>query len=91
MELVSRRGRVIVVGVCMLEDRIRPLLAINKHLTLQFVLGYSPSEFSQALDALSAGTIPGKARVTRIVSLDELPAAFQALGDPTDCKVVLRF
>ena len=29
--------------------------------------------------------------VTRTVGLDELPAAFQALSDPRDCKVVLLF
>jgi threonine dehydrogenase-like Zn-dependent dehydrogenase len=29
--------------------------------------------------------------VTRIVTLDELPAAFHALSDPRDCKVVLTF
>jgi 2-desacetyl-2-hydroxyethyl bacteriochlorophyllide A dehydrogenase len=90
MELVARRGRVIVVGVCMLEDRIRPLLAINKHLTFQFVLGYTPQEFAEALAALGAGKIPGEALVTRTVTLGDLPAAFQALGDPHDCKVVLH-
>ncbi|HEY7269039.1 MAG TPA: zinc-binding dehydrogenase [Dehalococcoidia bacterium] len=90
MELVARRGRVIVVGVCMLEDRVRPLLAINKHLTLQFVLGYSPQEFAEALEALGSGKIDGSRVVTRTVSLDELPAAFASLGDPKDCKVVLE-
>jgi threonine dehydrogenase-like Zn-dependent dehydrogenase len=90
MELVARRGKVIVVGVCMLEDRIRPLLGINKHLTLQFVLGYAPPEFAEALDALASGKIDGSRVVTRTVSLEELPAAFPALGDPKDCKVVLE-
>ncbi len=91
MTLVAGRGRVIVVGVCMLEDRIRPLLGINKQLTLQFVLGYTRDEYAEALAALAAGAIGGQALVTRSVTLDELPAAFQSLADPNDCKVVLEF
>jgi threonine dehydrogenase-like Zn-dependent dehydrogenase len=91
MTLVARRGRVIVAGVCMVEDRIRPLLAINKQLTLQFVLGYTPEEFAEALAALSDGRIDGGPVVTRAVKLEDLPAAFASLGDPTDCKVVLEF
>jgi 2-desacetyl-2-hydroxyethyl bacteriochlorophyllide A dehydrogenase len=91
MEHVARRGRVIVAGVCMLEDRIRPLLAINKHLTLQFVLGYSADEFTESLAALAEGRIPGERLITRSVSLDELPAAFPDLANPHDCKVVLQF
>jgi 2-desacetyl-2-hydroxyethyl bacteriochlorophyllide A dehydrogenase len=89
MTLVAPRGRVIVAGVCMVEDRIRPLLAINKHLTLQFVLGYAPEEYAESLGALSSGAIAARAMVTRTVSLDELPAAFESLSDPTDCKVML--
>lgn len=30
--------RIVVAGVCMEHDRIRPMLAINKELSLQFVL-----------------------------------------------------
>jgi 2-desacetyl-2-hydroxyethyl bacteriochlorophyllide A dehydrogenase len=89
MTLVAPRGKVVVVGVCMVEDRIRPLLAINKHLTFQFVLGYTPEEFAESLGALASGAIAARAMVTRTVSLDELPAAFQSLSDPADCKVML--
>jgi threonine dehydrogenase-like Zn-dependent dehydrogenase len=91
MELVATRGRVIVAGVCMVEDRIRPLLAINKQLAFQFVLGYTMPEFAEALDALSSGKIAAARLVTRRVTLEELPAAFGSLGDPKDCKVVLEF
>ena len=91
MNLVTRRGRVIVVGVCMAEDRVRPLIGINKHLTLQFVLGYTVEEFAEALGAIADGSIDTAPLVTRTVSLDELPAAFRSLSDPTDCKIVLEF
>lgn len=89
MQLVERAGRVVVVGVCMKEDRIYPMVGINKQLTLKFVLGYTPAEYAEALTALGEGTIDTSPMITRTVSLDELPAAFEALADPTDCKVVV--
>ena len=91
MELVNRRGRVIVVGVCMVEDRLRPMLGINKHLTLQFVLGYTPVEYAEALDALGTGRVDTSPLITKTVGLDELPGAFRSLSDPSECKVILEF
>jgi threonine dehydrogenase-like Zn-dependent dehydrogenase len=91
MELVTRGGRVIVVGVCMKEDKIFPMVGINKQLTMQFVLGYTPAEYAEALGALGDGSVDTSPMITRIVSIDELPAAFAALAEPSDCKVVLEF
>jgi len=91
MELVARAGRVIVVGVCMKEDKIHPMVGINKVLTMQFVLGYTPAEYAETLAALGDGTVDTSPLVTRTVTLDKLPAAFAALADPHDCKVVLEF
>jgi threonine dehydrogenase-like Zn-dependent dehydrogenase len=88
MEIVERAGRVVVVGVCMKEDRIMPMVGINKQLTVQFVLGYTPEEYAETLTALGTEAVDTAALVTRRVSLDELPAAFEALADPADCKVV---
>ncbi|MCL4241160.1 MAG: zinc-binding dehydrogenase [Dehalococcoidia bacterium] len=89
MQLVARMGRVVVVGVCMKEDRIFPMVGINKQLTLQFVLGYTPVEYAEALGALADGSIDTSPMVTRTVGIDELPAAFEALASPHDCKVVV--
>ncbi len=90
MDLVGRRGRVVVVGVCMTEDRLMPMLGILKHLTVQFVLGYTRAEFAEALSALADGSIDPAPIITRTVTLAELPAAFRALGNPEDCKVVVE-
>lgn len=91
MDLAARRGRVVVVGVCMTEDRIRPMVGITKHLTIQFVLGYTREEVAETLDAIAAGSVDPAPLVTRTVTLDELPAAFRSLADPKDCKVVVEF
>jgi threonine dehydrogenase-like Zn-dependent dehydrogenase len=90
MELVDRGGRVIVVGVCMLPDQIRPMVGINKQLTMRFVLGYTGPEYAEALAALTDGSVDTSPMITRTVSLDELPAAFAALAAPGDCKVILK-
>ena len=89
MELVQIRGRVIVVGVCMQPDTITPLLGINKQLSMQFVLGYTAQEYAEALQAFADGKVDTSPLVTRTVGLDDLPAAFAALADPKDCKVVV--
>ena len=89
MQLVTVRGRVVVVGVCMQEDRIMPMVGINKQLTLKFVLGYTAAEFAETLGAFADGTIDTTPLVTRTVTIDELPEAFTALADPRDCKILV--
>jgi 2-desacetyl-2-hydroxyethyl bacteriochlorophyllide A dehydrogenase len=91
MNLVAPRGRVVVVGACMTPDQFLPMTGIGKHLTLQFVLAYTRDEVAETLTALSEGRIDPSGLVTRTVSLDELPAAFRSLSDPTDCKVLVEY
>lgn len=75
-------SRVVVVGVCMGEDRLRPSLAVNKQLELRFVVGYSPLEFHDTLMALAHGTLNALPIVTGQVGLDGVAGAFDALRDP---------
>lgn len=92
MEAVKRRGRVIVVGVCMDEDRFMPVIGINKELTIKFVVAYTRAEFEETLAAFSSGAIDTSSLVTRTVDLGELPAQFDRMtsGDQLDCKVIVR-
>jgi 2-desacetyl-2-hydroxyethyl bacteriochlorophyllide A dehydrogenase len=91
MELAAPGGQVVVAGVCMTEDRIQPRVAIGKQLTLRFVLAYTPDEVTETLEALAAGKVDTAPLVTRSIGLEELPAAFGALADPQDCKVMVVF
>ncbi len=75
-------SRVVVVGVCMEPDRIRPAMAINKEIELRFVVGYTPLEFRDTLQALAEGKLNAAPIVTGTVGLPGVEAAFQALGDP---------
>jgi threonine dehydrogenase-like Zn-dependent dehydrogenase len=82
-------SRVIVVGVCMVPDRIRPAMAITKEIDLRFVLGYTPLEFRDTLQMLADGKVNATSMVTGTVGLPGVEAAFDALGDPEQHAKIL--
>ncbi|KAJ1683004.1 hypothetical protein LUZ63_021784 [Rhynchospora breviuscula] len=73
-------SRVVVVGVCMGLDSIRPAMAVNKEIDLRFVLGYTPLELHDTLHRLADGTIDASALVTGTVGLEGVADAFDVLG-----------
>ncbi len=73
-------SRVVVVGVCMTPDTIRPAMAINKEIDLRFVVGYTPLEFRDTLHMLADGKVDAAAVVTGTVGLDGVENAFEALA-----------
>ena len=83
-------ARVVVVGVCMGEDKLRPAMAISKEVDLRFVFGYTPLEFRDTLYLLAEGKVDGTPLLTGTVGLDGVATAFDALGDPeTHAKVLI--
>jgi len=83
-------SRVIVVGVCMEPDRLRPAMAINKEIELRFVLGYTPLEFRDSLHLLAEGKVNAAPIVTGTVGLGGVDGAFTALADPeTHAKILI--
>lgn len=82
MKDAPRAARIVVAGVCMEDDRIRPAIAVNKELALQFVLGYAPHEFAGTLSAIADGRIDVAPLITDRVTLDQVPAAFETLSRP---------
>ena len=90
MAAAPLRSRVVVVGVCMGPDRIRPSMAINKEIELRFVLGYSPVEFRDTLHMLADKSLNATPLVTGTVGLEGVESAFTALADPeTHAKVLI--
>lgn len=75
-------ARVVVAGVCMEDDRIKPIFGINKELNVQFVFGYQPDEFANTLQAIADGRIDVAPLITGRVGVDGVPGAFDALGNP---------
>jgi 2-desacetyl-2-hydroxyethyl bacteriochlorophyllide A dehydrogenase len=82
MKQAPRGGRIVVVGVCMEDDRIQPLVPISKELNLQFVLAYTPEEFAATLHALADGDFDASAFLTGRVGVDGVAGAFDALATP---------
>jgi threonine dehydrogenase-like Zn-dependent dehydrogenase len=74
-------SRVVVVGVCVGEDRFTPAMAINKEIDLRFVIGYTPLEFRDTLHMLADGGVDPRPLITGTVGLGGVDAAFDALGD----------
>jgi threonine dehydrogenase-like Zn-dependent dehydrogenase len=91
IEGAPQAARVIVVGVCMEEDRQIPMFASYKELAMQYVLGCTPSEFAQSLDLIASGKIDAGAMITGTVGLGEVPAAFEELASPNrHTKIVVE-
>ncbi len=83
-------SRVVVVGVCMTPDRIRPAMAINKEIDLRFVIAYTPLEFRDTLHMLAEGKVNAAPLVTGTVGLAGVERAFGELGDPeTHAKILI--
>jgi hypothetical protein len=76
-------GRIVVVGVCMVEDSWAPMSVIFKETNIQYVLGYGRPDWRLVLDLLDSGRVDPRPMITDIVTLDALPAAFEALRRPT--------
>jgi threonine dehydrogenase-like Zn-dependent dehydrogenase len=83
-------SRVVVVGVCMGGDALRPAMAINKEIDLRFVLAYTPLEYRDTLHMLAEGKIDPSPLVTGTVGLEGVERAFDLLGAAdTHAKILI--
>ncbi len=91
MRDAPRGGRVLVVGVCMEADAVRPMIGIGKELVISFALGYDPFEFGATLQAISEGEIDVAPMITGHVGIAGVPQAFEDLGKPDEhCKILVE-
>jgi threonine dehydrogenase-like Zn-dependent dehydrogenase len=85
-----QNARIVVVGVCLQMDHARPLIAINKELSVQYVLGYTFDEFAQSLTAIADGRFDVANLVSAVVGLNGVADAFDALRTPDEhAKIVV--
>ena len=86
-----QNSKLVVVGVCLQKDSFRPLIAINKEISMQFVLGWSMEEFSESLNKIASGEINTSALITKQITLDQVSETFKELSSPnTDAKVLVK-
>jgi threonine dehydrogenase-like Zn-dependent dehydrogenase len=89
MRMSPRDSRILVVGVCMQTDHVNPMVGIGRELNVQFALGYSPEEFSYALDVIAEGRVDVEPLITGSVDIDGVPQAFADLADPDQHAKIL--
>jgi threonine dehydrogenase-like Zn-dependent dehydrogenase len=86
-----RDARIVIVGVCMQEDRFQPYLGIIKEISMQFVLGYTPEEFAETLRMISDGQTDLSDLITGEVDLTGVAGAFDELANPDKhAKIMVR-
>ena len=81
-EGAPRDARIVVVGVCMENDRSEPMLGIMKELNVQYVLGYTPEEFAYSLRLIAEGQVDAASLMTATVGIDGVSRAFDDLANP---------
>jgi len=90
IERAPNRGLIMGIGLCDHPDTITPLVAFTKELRIQWAVAYDKEDWDFTIQMMIDGRIDGSPMITNVVSLDELPAAFEALRSPTDqCKVII--
>ena len=92
MMVGAERGcRFVIVGVCMVPDQIRPLLAVSKELNLQFVLAYTPEEFARTLHLIAEGVLDVAPLITGKVGVEGVADAFRDLANPeAHAKIIVE-
>jgi threonine dehydrogenase-like Zn-dependent dehydrogenase len=91
MRDAPRGGRVLVVGVCMETDAVRPMIGIGKELEIRFALGYDPFEFASTLRAIADGEVDVAPMITGHVGITGVPQAFEDLSKPDEhCKILVE-
>jgi len=91
MEMAPYGGKIIPVGVCEKPDNIMPFLGLIKELNIQFAIAHTKDDFETSIAMLAEGRINIAPMITNVITLDELPDAFEALRTPSDqCKVLTK-
>lgn len=91
IEMAPQRGKIIPVGVCEQPDAIMPFFGLIKELRIQFAIAYTRDDFETCMAMLAEGRVDISPMVTDVVSLEELPQAFEDLRTPGhQCKVLTR-
>lgn len=90
ISLVRPRGKVVVLGLCTAPDHMDSFRAISKEVTIVMSVFFNMHEFANAIDALDSGRFAPQHLISDLVSLTDMPDAFEALRKrTTQCKVLV--
>jgi (R,R)-butanediol dehydrogenase/meso-butanediol dehydrogenase/diacetyl reductase len=90
MEVVRKRGRVVVAGVCFEPDTLSLVTGIMKEIDIGFSMCYTPRDFEAVIDAIATGRADPQPMLSEIIGFADLPDRFEALRTPsTQCKILI--
>lgn len=78
----QKNARLVIIGVCLQQDISRPLIAVNKQLNVQYVLGYTTEEFQETLEYIGTGDFDVTPLITGETNLEGVADAFTELANP---------
>lgn len=91
MDAATKRGRVVIAGVCMVPDQIIPVTALLKEVQVRFAVYYRADEFATAAQLLGSGGIDASLFVSGDVGLDGVNEAFDAMQSSSrERKILVR-
>jgi 2-desacetyl-2-hydroxyethyl bacteriochlorophyllide A dehydrogenase len=79
MDIAAVDGRVVVVGVCIVDDVTFPYTGLNKELDVRYALYYERQDFTDTIEALGAHRLGLDGFVEGTLTLDALPEVFASL------------
>ncbi|MBV1885875.1 MAG: zinc-binding dehydrogenase [Parvibaculaceae bacterium] len=86
---VPQHSHVIIVGVCSHVDKVTPLAAIIREITLEFSFAYQPGEFAASLEMIKNNQNLVGNMITAKFALSDTAKAFDQLTDNIDQIKVL--
>jgi (R,R)-butanediol dehydrogenase/meso-butanediol dehydrogenase/diacetyl reductase len=87
---VRNRGTILLLGLCTRPDTFNSFAMLSKEVRLVTSAFFTRGEYVEALRVLEDGAVEPRTLVTGTVSLEETPAAFEALRRRTEqCKVLI--
>ena len=90
VDLIKPHSTVVIPGWCTQQDTFLPMTAMHKELRLQFTALYNSNDFQTVVDTMAADSEASyRAMISTTISLDELPANFEALRQTGDKVKVL--
>ncbi|MET0546329.1 MAG: alcohol dehydrogenase catalytic domain-containing protein [Caulobacterales bacterium] len=91
IDLVRVGGTVLSLGGCLKPDTIIPVLGMMKECDVRFSAAYSVQDFHTAIDAFAGGAVEPRAMIGETLSLEDLPARFDAMRTGSHpAKVMVR-
>jgi threonine dehydrogenase-like Zn-dependent dehydrogenase len=90
--------RITVIGACMTDDVIKPIVGIYKNVTIEFSLGAgldTEYQFAATFEHIAAGRLPAETLITGWAGLEGVPEVFELLRprdrrDIDHVKVLVR-